>query len=151
MKKHCAVSKKPKCSRTRGLSVKEILVWRDKTKVWQQVSCFFARLAAHTSFWGLKCACCDPAWVRSIRKWKASPADFGCGVWLPLWRGLLIIFILHHLVRHGKMVFLHSFAIGYSPPRFMSRGGFCLADKSRPPPHTAVAGGMGGGLLFREL
>ena len=36
-------------------------------------------------------------------------------------------------------------------PRFMSRGGFCLADKSRPPPHTAVAGGMGGGLLFREL
>ena len=36
-------------------------------------------------------------------------------------------------------------------PRFMSRGGFCLADKSRPPPHTAVAGGMGGGLLFRKL
>ena len=27
----------------------------------------------------------------------------------------------------------------------------CLTDKSRPPPHTAVAGGVGGGLLFRKL
>ena len=45
----------------------------------------------------------------------ASPADFGYGVWLPLGRELLIISILHHLVLHGKIVFSHSFAIGYSP------------------------------------
>ena len=151
MKKHCAVSKKPKCSRTRGLSAKEMLAWRDKTKVWQQVSCFFCSTRCAHKLLGAEMRLLRPGMGTQYQEMESIPGGFWIRCMAAFMKGTSHYSHFTSSCSARQDGVFTFFCYRLFTPRFMSRGGFCLADKSRPPPHTAVAGGMGGGLLFREL